>query len=96
MELDLRPLRAEGLDWCTHDEGGLIMDEALGRSWSLNPVGLFIWDHCDGSRDVAQIGNAMRLSFGIDHDTAHDDLSTFLTDMEELGLILLFYPPVAS
>lgn len=92
MDLALRPIRTHGLDWCTHDEGGLITDESIGRSWSINPVGLFIWDHCDGSRDVAQITSAMRLSFGIDHDTAHADLADFLANMEEMGLIQLAYP----
>jgi hypothetical protein len=92
LDLALRPLRNEGLDWCLHDEGGLITDETVGRSWSLNPVGLFIWDHCDGTRDVAQISSAMRLSFGIDDETAHTDLADFLVYMEEIGLIQLAYP----
>lgn len=93
MDPALRPLRIDGLDWCLHDEGGLITDATDGQSWSLNPVGLFIWDHCDGTRDVAQISSSMRLSFGIDQDTADADLAEFLIDMEGLGLIQLSYPP---
>jgi hypothetical protein len=93
MDFAIRPLRSDGLDWCTLDEGGLITDVELGRAWSLNPVGLFIWDHCDGLRDIGQIENALRISFGIDAPTAHGDLQLFLIDMEAEGLIQLAYPP---
>jgi hypothetical protein len=93
LDLALRPLRNDELDWCLHDEGGLITDQTAGQTWSLNPVGLFIWDHCDGTRDVAQIGSAIRVSFGVDDETAHDDLAEFLVCMEEIGLIQLSYPP---
>ena len=93
MDFALRPFRSDGLDWCTHDEGGLITDSEIGRTWSLNPVGLFIWDHCDGDRDIEQISNAVRLNFGIDAGTAHADLQAFLINMEDEGLLQLSYPP---
>ena len=44
---------------------------------------------------TAQIGSAMRLSFGIDDETAHADLAEFLVYMEEIGLIQLAYPPAS-
>ena len=95
MDFALRPFRADGLDWCTLDEGGLITDTSEGQTWSLNPVGLFIWDHCDGFRDIEQIGNAIRLCFGIDAVRAHADLEAFLINMEDEGLIQLAYPPAS-
>ncbi len=95
MDLDLRPLRAEDLNWCTLDDGGLVTDPVDGRSWALNPVGLLIWDQCDGSRDVAQIESAICMSFDIDRITAHRDLEDFLLSMEAEGLMRLAYPAVS-
>jgi hypothetical protein len=92
MDFDLRPLRAEELHWCTLDEGGLLIDPVDGRSWSLNAVGLLIWDHCDGTRDIAQITAAIQLSFEIDRVSAHRDLEAFLLSMEDEGLMRLGYP----
>lgn len=92
MDLALRPLRAEGLQWCIHDDGGLITDLEANRSWSLNPVGLFIWDHCDGSREIGQIEIDLRMTFGISLETAHQDLQDFLVQMENEGLLQLNYP----
>lgn len=92
MDLDLRPLRTEDLDWRRLDDGGLLTDPVDGRSWALNPVGLLIWDHCDGSRDIAQIEAAIRMSFDVDRITAHRDLEEFLLSMETEGLMHLGYP----
>lgn len=95
MDLALRPLRAEDLIWCTLDSGGLLTDPVDGRSWSLNPVGLLIWDHADGTRDIAQIEAAIRLSFDVDRVSAHRDLEAFLLSMEAEGLMRLGYSAVS-
>lgn len=92
MDLSLRPSRTEGLQWCTLDEGGLISDPDRGHTWSLNPVGLFIWDHCDGHRDIGQLEFELQAAFGIDAATAHADLEAFLLDMEDQALIQLAWP----
>ena len=91
MDLSLRPLRAEDLNWCTLDDGGLITDPVDGKSWALNPVGLLIWDHCDGGRNLAQIEATICVSFDIDRITAHRDLEEFLLNMEAEGLVRLGY-----
>ena len=95
MDLSLRPLRADDLKWFTVDEGGLVIDPADGRSWALNQVGLLIWDHCDGNRDIAQIEAAICIGFDIDQLTAHRDLEEFLIEMEAEGLIRLGYLAVS-
>ena len=95
MDLALRPLRTENLNWCTLDDGGLLTDPDDGRSWALNPVGLLIWDHCDGRLDVAQIESVIRMSFDVDQITAHRDLENFLLSMEAEGLMRLGYPAVS-
>lgn len=92
MDSSLRPARIDGLQWYTHDDGGFVTDPGSGQTWSLNPVGLFIWDHCDGSRDVGQLQIELRLAFGIGADTAHDDLAAFLLEMEDQGLLQLAWP----
>lgn len=92
MDSSLRPYRAEGLQWCTLDEGALVTDPATRESWSLNPVGWFIWAHCDGDRDVGQLEIALRMAFGIDARTAATDLEEYLLDLEQLGLLQLAWP----
>ena len=97
MDLALRPLRTEGLEWCLHDEGGLITDETAGQSWSLNPVGLFIWDHCDGRRRADQIVEAVTGAFELDNeretpdDGVLDDVHLTLTELADNGLIDLCF-----
>ena len=92
MDTRVRPSRAEGLQWCTHDDGGLIIDPHTGRTWSLNPVGLLIWDHCDGEHDLGQIALEIRLEFGIDLVQAQRDAAAFLAEMQEQGLLLANAP----
>ena len=92
MESAFLPRRTKGLAWCLKDEGGLIFNETGTRTWSINPLGLFIWDRCDGSRDVGRIVREMCQQFEIDEADARADVADFLTSMEDLGLIQLHSP----
>jgi hypothetical protein len=92
MDPSLRPSRSDEVIWRTLDTGALVVRPADGHTWTLNPVGLFIWDHCDGYRDVAQIEDELARTFGIDPWTAHGDLEDFLVRMEALGLLALAWP----
>jgi hypothetical protein len=92
MDLSLRPSRSDEVIWRTLDTGALVVRPTDGHTWTLNPVGLFIWDHCDGSRDVAQIEDDLARTFGIDRWTAHADLEEFLVRMEDEGLLVLAWP----
>ena len=92
MDSALLPRRTKGLAWCLKDEGGLIFDKTGTRTWSINPLGLFIWDRCDGSRDVARIIREMSEHFEVDEAKARADLVDFLENMQALGLIELGSP----
>ncbi len=61
----------------------------------LDEVGSFIWDCCNGTATVAEIGAALAEKFGERVAPAAQRLSIFIGQMQRNGLIRLL-PPVAD
>jgi hypothetical protein len=53
----------------------------------LNPTAAFIWRKCDGTLNADQIAQAMTEEFEITLDEARSDTETFLTGLQDQGLI---------
>lgn len=53
----------------------------------LDDFGSFIWQHCDGSKPVRQIGTLLQDRFGERVDPVFDRLSLFFKQMEKSKLI---------
>jgi hypothetical protein len=92
MDTAVKPRRDPHLEWSTLDEGGLIVDPRSGETWSLNPVGLFLWDHCDGEHDLEMLEEALCATFEVEPASARSDIEEFLLIMQAKGLVGLTRP----
>jgi len=71
----------------------VLADEALVVNfqssffYNLNPVGTFIWERCDGSRDLGQISQAVVAEFEVNQEEAARDCREFVESLVEQGLL---------
>lgn len=72
-------LREEFDDWA------LLFDPDTGNVCGLNPVGVFIWKSIDSSHTVQDICKAVADECPDAPDSAHDDVSAFISDICEKG-----------
>lgn len=59
----------------------------MQRIFSLNPVGEFIWDELDGSKNLQQISEGIQAFFDVTGPEADADLSAFISELLREGLI---------
>lgn len=65
----------------------VLLDLAGRRIMGLNPVGSFAWGLLDGRRTVADLAAAVAAEFAVMPERAAADLSAFLADLRDRGLI---------
>jgi len=56
--------------------------------YSLNEVGLEVWNATDGSEGPEQVAKRLTEVFEVDADTARDAVSTFLPELERERLVV--------
>jgi hypothetical protein len=70
------------------EDGGLLFNPDTSQVKVLNTTGLFIWQQCDGTRDLAAIATAMQETFdGVPADEVGQDVREFVEGMVESGFI---------
>lgn len=58
--------------------------------FKLDEIGLLIWDACDGTRTVAEIGNQISARFTeVDASEIQNDTLLFVNELVESGLVKL-------
>lgn len=60
---------------------------SLESIFTLNAVGAAIWELIDGQRSLADIIEQIRVAFEVQPDEAERDVSEFLADLCEAGLV---------
>ena len=89
MESLAVPVRSLAVKWQAVDDEAILVDAGSGFYFSLNAVGLFIWESCDGEQTIGDIHQAVVREFEVDDETAWQDLLAFLDEMVAEGLIAL-------
>ncbi len=69
-------------------DGLVIMAPSGDTTHSLEDIGAFIWNQIDGKRTLQDILEAILSVYDVEEDTAKDDLSNFISQMLDSGLIL--------
>jgi len=69
-------------------DGLVIMAPSGDTTHSLEDLGAFIWNQIDGKQTLQQVLDAILIDYDIDEDTARGDLTDFITQMLDAGLIL--------
>ncbi len=70
------------------DEGGLLFNPDTNQVRVLNTTGLFVWQQCDGTRDLAGIVAAVQAAFEeAPANQVAEDVQEFVKEMVESGFI---------
>jgi hypothetical protein len=57
--------------------------------YTTDEVGSFILSLLDGRRDVAEVARRVSAEFEVDEASARADVTAYLSDLREVGLVLL-------
>jgi hypothetical protein len=96
VDRNLRPVRAFDVHWRALDGGGVLVRLADQRRFTLDEIGLVLWDRCDGEWSVGDLADELVRLFDVEPDQAAADVETFLIDLEQAELIRLFAVPDAA
>jgi hypothetical protein len=70
------------------EDGALIFNPDTNQIKVINPTGLFIWQQCDGSKDLSGIVSAMKESYDeVPEDEVSEQVEKFIDDMVKTGFI---------
>ena len=73
---------------CREEEfGAIIFDPHAGRMHKINKTGFFIWDLCDGTRDIEKIVEIVTEREHENMSTVKEAVEGFLKDMKSRDLI---------
>lgn len=74
------------------EDGGVLLDVERGICFSLNPVGLKIWDFLKAGRTANEIVEALRGEYSISREELMEDVCAFLRRLESSGLLVPAQP----
>lgn len=66
----------------------VLLNLSSGVYYSTSEVGCRIWELCDGTRNAGDIVSIISSEFSKDCDTVKKDMSEFLSDMINEGLLI--------
>lgn len=69
-------------------EGLVIMAPSGDSTHSLEDIGAFIWNQLDGKRTLQDVLDALLKDYDVDKAVAKEDLTNFIIQMQNSGLIL--------
>jgi hypothetical protein len=79
---------APGVKETASADGAVLLDIAQGVCFSLNPVGLKIWDMLKQHYPIEQIADSLQQEFYTPRPELMVDIRSFLTELEAKHLIL--------
>ena len=72
----------------TVGDEAVILHVPTGEYFSLNEVGLFVWELLDGGADIDLVADRVTSVYEIDPETAHRDVTELLADFEKAHLVV--------
>lgn len=74
---------------CTQLQNGdsVLLHLETQMYYSLNPTGVFIWEHLNGKRTVADISEAIEQKYDISSQDANNSVSTLINELAEEKLV---------
>jgi hypothetical protein len=69
------------------EKEALLFDPADGNLLCINETGIFIWNKCDGERDMNSIAGDISEEYEVSFDKALEDCSAFLEELTDAGFI---------
>lgn len=79
--------RKNHVPWQEIDDEGMLLKLETGDYFSIAHVGLFIWKHLDGSRDLEAVSNLVISYYDVRPDQAGKDLHEFVRQLLQLDFL---------
>lgn len=102
QQLASRPIRLVEGDWTPSDNGGgklkiklrqrriallFRVPEGASKTFEFDPMGKFVWDHCDGKASVQRISRDFARAYCVSEREAQVATERFLVMLAKKGLI---------
>jgi hypothetical protein len=87
LDESFKPLLREDLQYRELDDGGVIYDTTAEQIHTLNITAAYIWNCCDGSRNVSQIASELINATKVPREKALADVVDAITYFERQGLL---------
>jgi Coenzyme PQQ synthesis protein D (PqqD) len=81
------PVVREDIQYRELNDGGVVYDTSAERIHTLNLTAAYIWNCCDGSRNVMQIASELHEHANVPIDKALNDVREAITYFEKEGLL---------
>ncbi len=78
--------RADHVVWKEIEGKGILLNLENGSYFEVDPVGLAIWQHCDGKTPILKIADAVAEKFNTDTNRVHRDLREFVGELKRLKI----------
>ena len=82
-----RPTTKPDLEVRTVDDEKVILDRDGEHIHQLNATASFVWDRCDGTREVSEIAQDLADAFGVTPELTLKDVSEIVLKFDQLGLL---------
>lgn len=83
-----RPTTKPDLEVRTVDDEKVILDRDGEHIHQLNATASYIWDRCDGTREVSEIAQELADAFEVTPELTLKDVSDIVLQFSELGLLV--------
>jgi len=81
------PIVREELQYRELNDGGVVYDTSAERIHTLNLTAAYIWNCCDGSRNLLQIASELHQHANVPLDKALDDVREAIRYFQNEGLL---------
>ncbi len=81
------PVRTPDIVVRKEKKEALLFNPSDGSLLCINKTGIFIWDLCDGSCTVKDIGEKVMETYEVSIGKAEEDCKSYLKEMESAGFI---------
>jgi PqqD family protein of HPr-rel-A system len=65
----------------------VVFDRQAGLIHQLNQTATYIWERCDGTCSVTDLAHQLSRDFGVDADTAAEDVVAIIVQLQKLDLL---------
>ena len=87
--------RPDHVVWKVLEGKGILLNLENGAYFEVNPVGLAMWEKCDGKTETHVLAASISREFGINPQRASRDLSTFTAKLRHRKLLEISDGPKA-
>lgn len=89
VPMDRYPRRRDHVVWKVLEGKGILLNLETGAYFEVNPVGLAIWEGCDGRTTTTRLASTVAMRFRAPLPKVSRDLSEFLMTLRRRKLVEL-------